>query len=55
MKPITVSKLTDSHGSMKTTVPQEVIQKASDDFDGESPRKILWKEDSKGRILVDIS
>lgn len=46
MNTIAVSKLTETHGSKKTTVPKDVVEKFDD------PEKIIWKVDEQGQIVA---
>jgi len=49
MEPITITKITDSHGSKKTTVPKEVMERFEKDVN-----KIVWNETDDGKLVVDI-
>lgn len=49
MEPITITKITDSHGSKKTTVPKEIVERFDEEVD-----RILWSEDDDGKLIVEI-
>lgn len=51
----TITKMGFSGSSYSTTVPKELVEeKIPEVFEDGNQGRVFWKEDSKGRLIVDF-